>query len=117
MDLGTQIGSWRKRFAIGSDGGRPARLVAALLAAIGVSGALLAWWSVERTVEQERLELSGYAKLVAQAQNVERVAHLLKPGLDRDDPVASRIRRQLEEIRTGFPACRDVHLLVAGRQG
>ncbi|HQF56449.1 MAG TPA: response regulator [Fibrobacteria bacterium] len=117
MDLGTQIGSWRKRFAIGSDGGRPARLVAALLAAIGVSGALLAWWSVERTVEQERLELSGYAKLVAEAQNVERVAHLLKPGLDRDDPVASRIRRQLEEIRTGFPRCRDVHLLVPGPDG
>jgi PAS domain S-box-containing protein len=87
------------------------RLMAGLLLAVLVGGALLAWWSVRQADQEMRATLLKEARMVVQAVNVESVRAFTGTRADERSPDYQRLKEQMVTLRAANPQYRFVYLL------
>ena len=84
-----------------------------IFAAIVCVCAAIGWWSVGRTAKQIREEHARTGRMIAAAMNVERIKRMASGAVTPNDSLATRLRRQLRDMSTVHPRCREVRLILA----
>ena len=85
--------------------------LAVVLLGIFGAGALLAWWMVERTDHEMRVNLLRQTQLLAQSLDVARVQTLTGTAADLENPEYLRLKDQLAATRAAVPQCRFLYLM------
>ncbi|MCX6878487.1 MAG: CHASE domain-containing protein [Verrucomicrobia bacterium] len=85
--------------------------LAALLLAILVAGALLAWYTVIRTDRDMRASLLRQSQGLAHALNPASLQALTGTDADLLNPEYLQLKAQLAAVRTAYPQCRFLYLI------
>lgn len=88
--------------------------MAGAVAALLIAGALLTWWTVQRTDRGMRQDLLQQARLTAKSLNMENVKSLSGSDVDLKNPAYLRLKQQFAAVRQAGDKYRFVYL--AGRK-